>query len=76
VKFVVRNFLLTYLFKTAVSPQNEAELLTEVKSAQNLLANYAFTKDQHFGFEAAAWYWHFVDVVWIFLFITIYWWGS
>lgn len=30
----------------------------------------------HFGFEAAAWYWHFVDVVWLFLFITIYWWGG
>ena len=35
-----------------------------------------FTREQHFGFEAAAWYWHFVDVVWLFLFITIYWWGS
>lgn len=35
-----------------------------------------FTKDNHFGFEAAAWYWHFVDVVWLFLFIAIYWWGS
>ena len=35
-----------------------------------------FTRQQHFGFEAAAWYWHFVDVVWLFLFITIYWWGS
>ena len=31
---------------------------------------------QHFGFEAAAWYWHFVDVVWLFLFISIYIWGS
>lgn len=30
----------------------------------------------HFGFEAAAWYWHFVDVVWLFLFISIYWWGG
>jgi cytochrome c oxidase subunit 3 len=30
----------------------------------------------HFGFEAAAWYWHFVDVVWLFLFICIYWWGA
>nr|YP_010034204.1 cytochrome c oxidase subunit III [Agelasta perplexa]QOW83743.1 cytochrome c oxidase subunit III [Agelasta perplexa] len=30
----------------------------------------------HFGFEAAAWYWHFVDVVWLFLYISIYWWGS
>jgi cytochrome c oxidase subunit 3 len=35
-----------------------------------------FTKEHHFGFEAAAWYWHFVDVVWLFLFITIYWWGN
>jgi len=35
-----------------------------------------FTTQHHFGFEAAAWYWHFVDVVWLFLFITIYWWGS
>ncbi|MEM6812157.1 MAG: cytochrome c oxidase subunit 3 [Pseudomonadota bacterium] len=35
-----------------------------------------FTKDNHFGFEAAAWYWHFVDVVWLFLFIAVYWWGS
>ena len=31
-----------------------------------------FTPKQHFGFEAAAWYWHFVDVVWLFLFICIY----
>jgi cytochrome c oxidase subunit 3 len=35
-----------------------------------------FTKDDHFGFEAAAWYWHFVDVVWLFLFVAIYWWGG
>ena len=32
--------------------------------------------NQHIGFEAAAWYWHFVDVVWLFLFIWIYWWGG
>jgi len=38
--------------------------------------NYHFTRQHHFGFEAAAWYWHFVDVVWIFLFISIYWWGG
>ena len=36
----------------------------------------AFTPDQHFGFEAAAWYWHFVDVVWLFLFACIYVWGA
>ena len=35
-----------------------------------------FTPEHHFGFEAAAWYWHFVDVVWLFLFICIYWWGG
>jgi cytochrome c oxidase subunit 3 len=38
--------------------------------------NFHFTREHHFGFEAAAWYWHFVDVVWIFLFLTIYIWGS
>ena len=35
-----------------------------------------FTPKQHFGFEAAAWYWHFVDVVWLFLLACIYVWGS
>jgi cytochrome c oxidase subunit III len=35
-----------------------------------------FTPTHHFGFEAAAWYWHFVDVVWLFLFTCVYWWGS
>ena len=35
-----------------------------------------FTPTAHVGFEAAAWYWHFVDVVWLFLFVCIYWWGS
>jgi cytochrome c oxidase subunit 3 len=34
-----------------------------------------FTPEQHVGFEAAAWYWHFVDVVWIFLFVCVYWWS-
>lgn len=35
-----------------------------------------FSSFYHFGFEAAIWYWHFVDVVWILLFICLYWWGG
>jgi len=35
-----------------------------------------FKPDHHFGFEAAAWYWHFVDVVWLFLFSCVYIWGG
>nr|ALO70986.1 cytochrome c oxidase subunit 3 [Pselaphinae sp. 3 EF-2015] len=38
--------------------------------------NNHFSSIHHFGFEAAAWYWHFVDVVWLFLYISIYWWGN
>nr|YP_010872945.1 cytochrome c oxidase subunit III [Pheidole flaveria]WGV34141.1 cytochrome c oxidase subunit III [Pheidole flaveria] len=39
------------------------------------LSSLHFSATHHFGFEAAAWYWHFVDVVWLFLYISIYWWG-
>ena len=35
-----------------------------------------FTREHHFGFESAAWYWHMVDVVWLFLFVCIYYWGG
>jgi cytochrome c oxidase subunit 3 len=35
-----------------------------------------FTPTQHIGFETAAWYWHFVDVVWLFLFAAVYIWGG
>nr|YP_009236839.1 cytochrome c oxidase subunit III [Telchinia parrhasia]AMJ17305.1 cytochrome c oxidase subunit III [Telchinia parrhasia] len=40
------------------------------------LINNHFSSSHHFGFEAAAWYWHFVDVVWLFLYVSIYWWGN
>jgi cytochrome c oxidase subunit III len=32
-----------------------------------------FTPQRHFGFEGAAWYWHFVDVVWLVLYVLVYW---
>nr|UJY97867.1 cytochrome c oxidase subunit III [Anastatus fulloi] len=35
-----------------------------------------YSSSHHFGFEAAAWYWHFVDVVWLFLYMLIYFWSS
>ena len=62
-------------FVTKVVP----EMLQQANRADantNCLLAWSFTPHQHFGFEAAAWYWHFVDVVWLFLFITIYWWGG
>ena len=34
------------------------------------------TPERHFGLEAAAWYWHFVDVVWLFLYVCVYIWGA
>lgn len=39
------------------------------------IKKFHFSPTHHFGFEAAAWYWHFVDVVWLFLYISIYWWS-
>jgi len=46
-----------------------------IVTASRLILHH-FTSFHHFGFEASAWYWHFVDYVWLFLFVCIYWWGS
>lgn len=35
-----------------------------------------FTLKGHIGFESASWYWHFVDVIWLLLFVLVYWWGA
>jgi len=40
------------------------------------LINYQLTKSTHQGFEASIIYWHFVDVVWLFLFVAVYYWGG
>nr|WRQ18152.1 cytochrome c oxidase subunit 3 [Dryodurgades tortilis] len=40
------------------------------------IKNLHMSNKHHMGFEASAWYWHFVDVVWLFLYLLIYWWGS
>nr|UXO94132.1 cytochrome c oxidase subunit 3 [Dolichovespula saxonica] len=39
------------------------------------LINMHFSKNHHFGYEAAIWYWHFVDIVWLFVYMWIYWWS-
>nr|UKP88082.1 cytochrome c oxidase subunit 3 [Pseudoanthomastus sp. ANT288] len=39
------------------------------------LISHHYTNYHHVGFEVASWYWHFVDVVWLFLYVCIYWWG-
>jgi cytochrome c oxidase subunit 3 len=75
----VRHFLATMLPADIAKGDAPAGLVT-VANAFGYDASkgrvWAFQPRQHFGFEAAAWYWHFVDVVWLFLFLTIYWWGG
>lgn len=39
------------------------------------LINLVIDEVRHYNFEFSAWHWHFVDVVWLFLFVLIYWWG-
>lgn len=39
------------------------------------IINNHFSRNHHIGYEAAIWYWHFVDIVWLFVYIWIYWWS-
>jgi len=61
--------------KTALSARGERDLTVRSVRLARAFAGH-FTPKQHGGFEFAAWYWHFVDVVWLFLFSCIYVWGS
>lgn len=69
-------FLIFCLVRLVITTLDVETLSAEYKSLARYLSIYSFRKEQHIGFEAAAWYWHFVDVVWIFLFLTIYWWNT
>ena len=75
-KIYFEEGLLPWFRRVFNVPSSEVPVIAELKVVRDVASKTAFTKEQHLGFEAAAWYWHFVDVVWIFLFITIYWWGS
>nr|YP_011008748.1 cytochrome c oxidase subunit III [Uroobovella oviformis]WPV72074.1 cytochrome c oxidase subunit III [Uroobovella oviformis] len=45
-----------------------------IVNAIRIIMNH-LSSEHHFSFEAASWYWHFVDVVWLFLYICVYWWS-
>ena len=78
-KISVKEGILPWLRRIFNIPSSETPavpVVAELKVVRDVASQCSLTKEQHLGFEAAAWYWHFVDVVWIFLFITIYWWGS
>ena len=47
-------------------------LFQDVRYAGRVLRGH-FTPEHHFAFEGAAWYWHFVDVVWLGLYVLVYW---
>nr|GME13752.1 protein DA1-related 1-like [Ipomoea batatas]GME21306.1 protein DA1-related 1-like [Ipomoea batatas] len=54
--------------------ENQGTLFSIICGIRQYLGH--LTKEHHVGFEAAAWYWHFVDVVRLFPFVSIYWWGG
>jgi cytochrome c oxidase subunit III len=73
-----RHFTTTTLVEWALDKKNVVvtTIYKLIGYQPALSGKWAFVAEHHFGFEAAAWYWHFVDVVWLFLFLTVYCWGG
>lgn len=69
-------FLMFCLGRMLITVTNVNNVPKFIQPYANYVSQFSLRKEQHIGFEAAAWYWHFVDVVWIFLFLTIYWWNT
>ena len=69
-------FLMFCLIRMVLTTLDVTKVPVRFRAFVNYWSLFSFRKEQHVGFEAAAWYWHFVDVVWIFLFLTIYWWNT
>ena len=77
-KFRIRDRIYGSIFFIGTGFHGLHVLIGSIYLIINLLRIYnkEFSKLHHFRFEAASWYWHFVDVIWLFLFILIYYWSS
>lgn len=76
--FTIRDSVFGSTFFVTTGFHGLHVLIGSLFLATNLLriVKTHFSIRHHFGFEAAIWYWHFVDVVWLFLYTSIYWWSN
>ena len=65
--------MLVSSFRHAVCTAMSAQRFTALLFVKLRLQTGHFSAERHFGFEGAAWYWHFVDVVWLGLYVLVYW---